>query len=347
MKKSGNPVWTRVAKQAGWRPRDSQGGVVYKELMWILGGWFSNEEACPCDVWNSRDGKRWELITKAAPWKHGDLPVTLVFKDMIWLMGGWYNGLLADNSASSEVWYYDGIQWSRATQCAGWTPRLGAASVSFKDKMWILGGIEDYKMWIYSLEGNNGSAHKNCLKNDVWCSEDGRNWELVVNDAGWSPRAFHQAAVFRDKIWILGGGSYDSEIQMLNDVWCSEDGINWICIDRKMPWGKRIWFPVVVYRDHIWVLGGFSCDSNLDQHINYNDVWFSRDGAKWDQFMSDDIWTARHAHSAFVFRDKLWIAGGKCDVLLPNSPDAGIRHAKALMNDVWSLYIPENWFGEE
>jgi hypothetical protein len=41
------------------------------------------------------------------------------------------------------------------------------------------------------------------------------------------------------------------------------------------------------------------------------------------------VWKARHEHFAFVFHDKLWIAGG---------------HAKPLSNEVWSLYLPPNFF---
>ena len=32
--------WVKVTDSAGWRPRDSQGEVVYKNQLWILGGWL-------------------------------------------------------------------------------------------------------------------------------------------------------------------------------------------------------------------------------------------------------------------------------------------------------------------
>lgn len=191
------PNWIKVTDQAGWRPRDSQGELVYKNRMWIFGGWFGNYEACPRDVWNTSDGKSWTLVEETAPWKHGDLPMTVVFQDKIWFMGGWYNGLLPGRSASNEVWWStDGTQWQQATQKAGWTPRLAAGAVVFKDRMWILGGSEDYF-----------SKKQGHLKNDVWCSANGKEWELVTTNAGWSPRAFHQALVFGDRIWVLGGGN--------------------------------------------------------------------------------------------------------------------------------------------
>ena len=43
-------------------------------------------------------------------------------------------------------------------------------------------------------------------------------------------------------------------------------------------------------------------------------------------------WKDRHEHSVFVFKDKLWIAGGM---------------TPPLTNEVWSLYLPPDFFGKE
>ena len=43
------------------------------------------------------------------------------------------------------------------------------------------------------------------------------------------------------------------------------------------------------------------------------------------------VWKERHEHSAYVFQDKIWVAGG---------------HAQPLSNEVWSLEIPKDWFEE-
>ena len=345
--KDSAPRWIKVTDHAGWRPRDSQGEVVFKDRMWILGGWFGNEVPCPRDVWSSCDGKNWELFQETAPWKHGDLPMTLVFKDDLWFMGGWYNGMLPGHSSSNEVWCSsDGIQWQQATPTAGWTPRLAAGAVVFKEKMWILGGIEDYKTWIFGM-GDNDEVNTEHLKNDVWCSADGETWELATRNAGWCPRAFHQAVVFEGRIWVLGGGTHGLKQQLLNDVWSSEDGVNWTRETQAAPWRPRLWFSSIVYRDRMWVLGGFSDESNTSQHLNYRDVWYSKNGKNWTELKSDVIWTARHEHSAFVFQDKIWIAGGKRDVPHLESPTAAIDHDRALVSDVWSLHVPESWFNDK
>src|SRR5688500_18605119 len=98
------PAWVRETPQAQWQARDSQGEVVFRDKLWILGGWFNSYEAPPRDVWSSEDGKQWIRVTDDAPWIHSDLPMSFVFKDRMWMMGGWYNGRLKGHSASNQIW---------------------------------------------------------------------------------------------------------------------------------------------------------------------------------------------------------------------------------------------------
>ena len=308
------PDWVRVSKDAGWTARDSQGEVAYKDKLWIFGGWFNSYEAPPRDVWSSRDGKSWQLVEKQAPWKHSDLSMSVVFKDRMWFMGGWYNGRLKGHSASNQVWSStDGVKWEHVTDNAEWTPRVASALVTFKGKMWLLGGTENYYF------GDQSS-----LKNDVWSSEDGRTWTRVTENAGWSPRAYHQAAVLDGRIYVFGGGNYVPEYQATNDVWSSADGVNWRQETGAAPWHARLWFSSVVYRDHMWVLGGWSNNPST----NWGDVWYSKNGRDWKQLQSKTIWKERHEHSALVLKDRIWVLGG---------------HARPLSSEVWSLQLPENW----
>lgn len=306
------PDWVRVTEHAGWQARDSQGELIYKDRLWIFGGWFQSFEAPPRDVWSSADGKTWGLVTKVAPWKHSDLPMTVVHNDRMWLMGGWYNGRLPGHEAGNQVWSStDGVAWELTAPNAEWTPRLAAGLVQFKGRMWLLGGTENYYF---------GDAKS--LKNDVWSSADGKTWELATASAGWSPRAYHQAAVLNDRIYIFGGGNYVPEYHAKNDVWSSADGIHWREETSAAGWSPRLWFSSAVYRDRLWVLGGWSNNPSR----NWGDVWSTRDGKTWTQLKSSVSWKERHEHSVFVFQDKLWLAGG---------------HAQPLSNEVWTLELPK------
>jgi Kelch motif len=305
--------WVQVTDRAGWQPRDSQGEVVYNDRLWIFGGWFDSYHAPPRDVWSSPDGKTWTQVQKQAAWKHSDLAMTVVFKDKMWLMGGWYNGRLPGHSASDAVWSsVDGVTWDEVTPHAGWTPRVAAGAIVFKDKMWILGGTESYYF------GDEKSP-----KNDVWSSDDGKVWHRATEHADWSPRGYHAAVVHDGKMWVLGGGNYLPKYRDSSDVWSSADGVHWSRATEAAPWHPRLWFSSVAYRDRIFVLGGWS--NNPSQ--NWGDVWHSRDGKEWTELKSDRIWKARHEHSAYVFQDKIWVVGG---------------HARPLSSEVWSLQLPKN-----
>jgi hypothetical protein len=232
----------------------------------------------------------------------------------MWMMGG---RKVPGSECSNKVWSStDGIKWTLVTPNAGWSPRLAPGFVVFKGRMWVLGGTSDFY-------NNNDST----MFNDVWSSADGKEWKLELENAPWSKRTHGQAVVFDNKIWIMGGGSRSPKAIPTNDVWCSEDGINWLQVTESAEWKPRMWFSTVVYRDHMWVLGGWA----EEQH-NFGDVWYSKDGKKWTEFKSDVIWSPRHEHSAFVFKDKLWVAAGAAE---PNYK---------LNNEVWSLSVPKDWF---
>ncbi len=309
------PDWVLVADKAPWQARDSQGEVAYDDQLWIMGGWFDSFKPAPRDVWSTSDGRSWNRVTAEAPWKHSDLSMSLVFDNRMWMMGGWYNGRMPGHEAGHEVWSStDGAHWEKATSGTGWSARIASAAVVFKGKMWILGGTEDYYF-----------GDEKSLKNDVWSSADGKHWTLECEHAPWAPRAYHQAVVLDGKIYLFGGGNYVPGYETRADVWSSLDGVNWEKVADEVPWHPRLWFSSVVYRDRMWVLGGWSNDPSR----NWGDVWYSRDGKNWKQLVSSVIWKERHEHSAVVWRDKIWVVGG---------------HAKPLSSEVWSLDIPPDWF---
>ena len=305
--------WTQETSRAAWQARDSQGEFVYDGHLWIMGGWFTPQLPNPRDVWKSPDGKNWTRVSEEAPWEHSDLPASLVFNNKMWMMGG---RKLPGSACSNAVWSSaNGRDWTLETPAAGWSPRLAPGFIVFKNRMWILGGTSDFYQ-------NNEQT----LMNDVWSSEDGKKWKLELENAPWSKRTHGQAIVFDGKIWVMGGGQRAPKAIATNDVWCSEDGVNWTLVTPSAAWKPRLWFSAVVYRDRMWVLGGWSEEAG-----NFGDVWHSKDGVNWTELTSGHIWSKRHEHAAFVFRDKIWVAGGAAE---PNYQ---------LDSEVWSLQLPTNW----
>jgi len=306
-----NLNWVCETQEAAWQARDSHGEFVHDDHMWILGGWFTSQTPNSRDVWKSPDGKQWTCTVQEAPWEFSDLPATMSFQGRMWLMGG---RKLPGAENCNEVWSSDdGAAWTMETDHAGWCPRVSPSFVVFKDRMWVMGGTENF------YEDNDET-----LKNDVWSSENGKDWALEVEHAPWSKRTHAQAVVFDGKIWIMGGGAWRPDTIPLNDVWCSADGVKWTQVTSDAPWLPRMWFSCVAYRDRLWVLGGWNREDG-----NFDDVWHSTDGQDWTRLSSEVIWSKRHEHSAYVFHDKIWVAGG---------------HAEPLNSEVWSLYVPPTFF---
>lgn len=304
------PDWECVNPQAPWQGRDSQGYFVHEDKMWMFGGWFSGSDPAPRDVWNSPDGRNWHCLTDTAPWTHGDMPACVVHAGKMWLMGG---RDLPSGETSNKVWSsLDGIGWTLEGE-AGWSPRVCHSYAVFRGRIWIMGGVSDWKQ-----------DNEQTLKNDIWSSADGVTWKLEVEAAPWCKRRDARVFVFRDELWLIAGGAENRHREPLRDVWRSADGVHWVQVCETVPWSRRLWFGQVVYRDRIWIFGGW-----LPEPGNMNDIWFTSDGRNWTEVKCDKIWSRRHQPATYVFQDKIWIAGG---------------HAEPVNSEVWSWQPPQEWF---
>src|SRR4051812_26744523 len=95
--------WVNVTRKAAFAARDGAGAVVFKDRMWLLGGWNPGDRAhfpriCNNEVWNSDDGATWTLIRPntfldrafdpARDWEGRHTAGTVAFRDRIWIVGG-------------------------------------------------------------------------------------------------------------------------------------------------------------------------------------------------------------------------------------------------------------------
>src|SRR5579862_2131002 len=58
--------WSKVTDRAAYAPRDGAGALVFKNRMWLLGGWNPGDKRsfpriCNNEVWSSADGADWVL----------------------------------------------------------------------------------------------------------------------------------------------------------------------------------------------------------------------------------------------------------------------------------------------
>ncbi|WP_169976561.1 Kelch repeat-containing protein [Tautonia rosea] len=216
---------------------------------------------------------------------------------MMWIVGGDVN----QGHYQHDVWNSkDGRSWNHvnAQEPVPWGPRALHYTLVYHDRIWVIGG--------QTMPGFAPSEE--VFYGDVWFSEDGVQWSQVIPQApSWAPRGMiGGSAVHRDRMWILGGGTYDTpqtpSRNYYNDVWSSNNGIHWTLHTSRAPWAARQYHEVASFDDRLWVLEGFSGS-------NRNDVWYSEDGVNWYE-MEDTPWAPRHAASVFVYDNALWVVAG-------------------------------------
>ena len=164
------------------------------------------------------------------------------------------------------------------------TPRLAHQTLSFDDKIWVIGGVI-----VKDATGVN--------LNDVWFSSDGRAWQQATADASWKPRSNFGTVVFNDKMWLLGGVTFDGDdFTFLNDVWNSTNGRDWNLVTSDTPW-EYAGFNPFVFKGKMWIIGRGNIDGNIFSSGNGKD-WYL-EGRSNKSFGG--------GNEAVVFEKKVWI----------------------------------------
>lgn len=302
--------WIQVLDHAPFAPRDGAGLLAFDGRLWLIGGWNPGDKEhfpriCSNDVWSSTDGVEWTkeksntfgevVFDPVGDWAGRHTAGYAVHDGHMWIVGGDAN----QGSYQNDVWKSaDGKNWIPVNTAVPWGPRALHYTVAFNGALWVMGG--------QTLPQFAPAPERFC--HDVWKSADGRNWRgFSPQKPCWSARGMvGGAAVFRDRIWLMGGGTYDTprrpERSFYNSVWSTTDGEHWECHLPTSPWAARQYHETAVFDDKLWVLEGYD-------GANRNDVWYSPDGERWTE-LPDTPWAPRHAASVAAFDDALWVVAG-------------------------------------
>jgi hypothetical protein len=305
--------WQNITMKAPFMACDGAGALVFNGRMYLIGGWRSKSDpvpfprGCTNSVWSSADGLHWTLdkpntflddsFDPTQDWEGRHTAGYVVHQGKMWIVGGDPIQCHYQN----DVWNSaDGKTWTLVNKDkpVPWGPRCLMYVVQFNGYIWVMGGQTTPQF----------APGKETFYRDVWRSKDGIDWEQVKPaEPFWSQRGLIGGrAIFKDRIWILGGGTYDTpaipDRKLFNDVWSSEDGVRWKLHAEQAPWHPREYHDVAVFDNRLWVLEGWNGK-------NRNDVWHSSDGATWTE-VPNTPWKPRHASSIFVFKDALWVVTG-------------------------------------
>jgi hypothetical protein len=300
--------WTPITLEAPFAARDGAGAVVFRDRMWLLGGWNPGDRVhfprtCNSEVWSSIDGREWRRDLLQAPWEGRHTAGYALHDGGIWVVGG----DPIQGHYQNDVWRSsDGVHWTLVTDRVPWGPRSLHHTVAHAGRLWVMGG-QTMPEFVPAGPGER-------FYNDIWSSADGRDWTRVTESAPWAPRGMiGGSAVFADRIWLLGGGTYDTPAtptrNFYNDVWSSADGVRWLRHVERAPWEPRQYHDVAVFDGRLWVMEGYGFSPGSPTPGNLNDVWYSADGTNWYE-LPGTPWPPRHAASLFVHDDALWVVAG-------------------------------------
>lgn len=260
---------------------------------------------------------------------------------------------------------------------AMWSPRRHAAGVFFKGAMYIFGGrarefvslAENKRVGgiigpiVGEIDFNNNPGQKFTtqresvvLKNDVWRSYDGVDWELLQVGC----KAPQRELVAQGNPAEGRRGRVTEKCTSDDDCYGAErcDAVLKTCI--CSIWSPREQHSVVVHGDTLYLSGGYSSalyslqsncgafacgDTDASSYRRYmGDLWRSFDGIQWEMLYLE-AFPGRGGHSFLsldtpsflpqartpegVRTQQLWVIGGRGGSNTVGSPDL------VYFNDIW------------
>lgn len=194
----------------------------------------------------------------------------------------------------------EALQWEEVASTTPWGPRDSHATAVFKDKIWLIGGLDATRTMPTPGKVKYDEAD---YFNDVWSFDENTKWVRVLEDGPWSPRRSQQLVSFKGSLWLIGGWGPSGYAQT---VWTSIDGINWTEIEPQGGLPEIEGHEVIVFRDRLWLTGGV----HYDTRTLLDEVWSSPDGIHWEKSVADAPWFPRWDHAFTEFKGAMWIFGG-------------------------------------
>ena len=145
--------WELLTRDAAYAPRDGAGALVFKDNMYLIGGWNPNDKehfprVCSNDVWKSKNGIEWIKIKlntfldvtfdAKKDWEGRHRAGYVIFHDQMWIVGGDAN----QGYHQYDIWKSsNGMDWSPVSLAKPpWAPRVLMSVFVHDNKLYVLGG---------------------------------------------------------------------------------------------------------------------------------------------------------------------------------------------------------------
>jgi hypothetical protein len=149
---SDGETWTQLTATATGTPRFLNAMFFFQNKVWIVGGYADAAGTITINqVSSSPDGQTWTNVNSVFTTGKAIMAYT-VYNNHMWLIGGDAGGVLVSDTWASSP---DGSTWNQVSGGAGFTPRGGAAAVTFQTPVTV-NSFRYLDMWM--LGGNDGAT---------------------------------------------------------------------------------------------------------------------------------------------------------------------------------------------
>lgn len=337
-------VVSRGAQEAGaelevWSPTDIAGARVFDAAHGVTSGGAG--EAFEWQRLTANIGDDWRV-------RDGDTLTWLPSRGRYVMVAGWNGEMVPDGfstvgpdvyppeNTTNEVWSSaDGVTWALDLPHGHgqFERRHVHNTVLWKDRLWMIGG----------------DHHQGFYNHDVVSSADGLTWQVELGPGTtpppWGARSMQFSGVYDGKLWMAGGQDVIGEVELQtihNDVWSSEDGVNWQQVVADAPASETRWAGcsavdgLIEFHGRMWLVGCARHRDDAVGHELYNQVWSTTDGETWERH-DDPPWTGKIWHNVVVWQDRIWVLFG----YTLGDPVHGLPAGNA--SEVWFSHDGEEW----
>ena len=267
--------WYQGVGRAEFTERSSFLPISYGNKVWLLGG-ESKAQPVMDEIWTSTYGgvTTYTRVPSTFPWWGPRFNTTaVVHKDILFILGGEGRTPEGAQMCLNDVWVYADVQaiadyyttestpvpelakretyqpfWIEITKDlkpsgAPWPGRRNAYAVSFRGRVWLIGGIKC----------SDGSYFS-----DLWSSADMRTWRQDKAVAMWRGRNNIMAAAYNGALYVVAS----VQSQFYNTFYTT-DGVNYFVRENSCALTHVDVIAMVAYSGYLMVFT-IGCHNQLD-----------------------------------------------------------------------------------